>query len=399
HHTVDTERAVEEVHRVLRPGGEAIVMLYNKYSWFNLVALLSGTPIEHAEKDAPIIRRYSTRECRRLFGRFAEVAIHVDRFPKRTVKFDNLFAKLNNYLLVPFFELLPVLLAESKTGRIWQQQALLTYLSLQERSSLNPSHWLGWVLRQAARQDGMAPQTRLESWRRLVPTLPPSQVPTGLAEMLEALSREVSRWSPAPPPPGGDSRGDRPQPEDAEREKKEKRPRRPMPGDEAIYVPHAGIVLVWPFFPHFFQQAELLRPDRKFRDETANQRAIHLLQYLINKQTDAPEERLVLNKILCGWPLSEPVVGGIDISEAEISLAEGLIEAARQRWGPLKHASNDGMRGSFFIREGKLTHTSGENWQLVVAQKPFDLLLDQLPWNLSMVRLPWMRGLLTVEWR
>ncbi len=107
HHTVDTERAIEEVRRVLREGGEAIVMLYNRYSWFNLAAMLSGTPIEHAQKDAPIIRRYSSGECRQLFRRFREVAVHVDRFPKRTVKHQNLFAGLNNYLLVPFFEVLP----------------------------------------------------------------------------------------------------------------------------------------------------------------------------------------------------------------------------------------------------------------------------------------------------
>ncbi len=107
HHTVDTEKSISEVHRVLRFGGEAIVMLYNRISWFNLVAVLSGTPIEHAKKDAPIIRRYSAGECRKLFHQFRDVQIHVDRFPKRTVKFDNLFGKLNNYLLVPFFEILP----------------------------------------------------------------------------------------------------------------------------------------------------------------------------------------------------------------------------------------------------------------------------------------------------
>lgn len=107
HHTVDTERSVSEVHRVLRFGGEAIIMLYNRYSWFNLVAVVSRTPIEHPQKDAPIVRRYSTSECRKLFHRFRDVEIHVDRFPKRTVKFDNLFGKLNNYLLVPFFQILP----------------------------------------------------------------------------------------------------------------------------------------------------------------------------------------------------------------------------------------------------------------------------------------------------
>lgn len=107
HHTVDTERALAEVHRVLKPGGEAIIMLYNRRSWFAFVAWLSGTNVEHRQKDAPIIRMYTTAECRSLFRTFRDVSIHVDRFPKRTVKFDNLFAKLNNHLLVPFFELLP----------------------------------------------------------------------------------------------------------------------------------------------------------------------------------------------------------------------------------------------------------------------------------------------------
>jgi ubiquinone/menaquinone biosynthesis C-methylase UbiE len=107
HHTVDTEKAIAEVHRVLKPGGEAIIMLYNRVSWFNFVAWLSGTNVEHKDQDAPIIRKYTTSECRSLFSRFGSVSIHVDRFPKRTVKHDNLFAKLNDYLLVPFFEILP----------------------------------------------------------------------------------------------------------------------------------------------------------------------------------------------------------------------------------------------------------------------------------------------------
>ena len=82
-------------------------MLYNRHSWLALVAWLSGTNIEHAQKDAPIIRKYTTKECRDLFREFGNLQIHVDRFPKRTLKFKNLFGKLNNYLLVPFFEILP----------------------------------------------------------------------------------------------------------------------------------------------------------------------------------------------------------------------------------------------------------------------------------------------------
>jgi SAM-dependent methyltransferase len=104
---VNTEKSIAEVHRVLKPGGEAVIMLYNRNSWFNFVAWLSGTNVEHKDKDAPIIRKYTASECRKLFHRFAEVDIHLDRFPKKTVKFGNAFAKLNNYLLVPFFSILP----------------------------------------------------------------------------------------------------------------------------------------------------------------------------------------------------------------------------------------------------------------------------------------------------
>jgi len=33
HHTPDTERAIQEVHRVLKPGGQAMIMLYHKRSY------------------------------------------------------------------------------------------------------------------------------------------------------------------------------------------------------------------------------------------------------------------------------------------------------------------------------------------------------------------------------
>ena len=33
HHTPDTQRTFDEVHRVLKPGGQAIIMLYHKNSW------------------------------------------------------------------------------------------------------------------------------------------------------------------------------------------------------------------------------------------------------------------------------------------------------------------------------------------------------------------------------
>lgn len=40
HHTPDTQKAVDQVYRCLKPGGEAIVMLYNKFSFSFLEIML-----------------------------------------------------------------------------------------------------------------------------------------------------------------------------------------------------------------------------------------------------------------------------------------------------------------------------------------------------------------------
>lgn len=91
HHTRDTERAIAEVFRVLKPGGQAVIMLYCKDSWhywFNMVfcvGLLQGKlfgsrnwlghATEWGGKDQqvvanPITRCYSKSEMKGLFSAF-----------------------------------------------------------------------------------------------------------------------------------------------------------------------------------------------------------------------------------------------------------------------------------------------------------------------------------------
>ena len=98
HHTPDTGSAVEEVRRVLRPGGEAIVGLYHSHSLFfsylmmNRGILRGGlvtqgyrrtvSQIERREhSDAvPLVKLYSRRSVRRLFRDFADVSIESQHF-------------------------------------------------------------------------------------------------------------------------------------------------------------------------------------------------------------------------------------------------------------------------------------------------------------------------------
>jgi len=131
HHTPDTERAVKEIHRVLRPGGRAIVMLYHRGSYnyrvnirlfrrmgahllktetgLKLVHRLTGEAVEslreHArnlKEDAqsylspneflsqhtdgagnPLARVYSRHEARELFKDFSEVELATHFLNKR----------------------------------------------------------------------------------------------------------------------------------------------------------------------------------------------------------------------------------------------------------------------------------------------------------------------------
>jgi ubiquinone/menaquinone biosynthesis C-methylase UbiE len=88
HHSPDTARAFREVHRVLRPGGEARLMIYNRYSVIGMTlwtryALLRGRLFrslddvysEHME--SPGTKAYTPAEARRMLSDFADVKVTV----------------------------------------------------------------------------------------------------------------------------------------------------------------------------------------------------------------------------------------------------------------------------------------------------------------------------------
>jgi ubiquinone/menaquinone biosynthesis C-methylase UbiE len=111
HHTPDTAGAVREIHRVLRPGGQARVMLYHRNSlfyWGEIILrrgclrgeLLRGhSPEEIMSRyvefnqggGRPLVKVYSRHQTCKLFSMFREVKVQVQQLTRAELHF---FGKL-----------------------------------------------------------------------------------------------------------------------------------------------------------------------------------------------------------------------------------------------------------------------------------------------------------------
>ena len=106
HHSSSTRKCVDEVFRVLRPGGKAIIMLYSRHSasfWLNIFlrGILSGEIFSRSEAEwigrvtegkpkfgttkNPITRVYSNKEVLLLFEKFLDIQLR-----KSSFQFDNI---------------------------------------------------------------------------------------------------------------------------------------------------------------------------------------------------------------------------------------------------------------------------------------------------------------------
>ncbi len=86
HHTPDTLGAIEEVRRVLRPGGTALVMLYHRRSLLAFLVwlrygLFRGRPLRSVSTllarhmESPGTKAYRAREVRQMFRRFSRARV------------------------------------------------------------------------------------------------------------------------------------------------------------------------------------------------------------------------------------------------------------------------------------------------------------------------------------
>jgi SAM-dependent methyltransferase len=104
-YTANAGKMAREMHRVLKPGGRAIAMVYNRLSWLNALSLVMKVELEH--EDAPVLKKYSIAELKKLLSPFSTVRIIPERFPVASRLHHGWKALAYNRIFVPAFNLLP----------------------------------------------------------------------------------------------------------------------------------------------------------------------------------------------------------------------------------------------------------------------------------------------------
>lgn len=97
HHTPDTQGAINEIHRILKSNGEAVITFYNRHSavfWYIILrgiisgrlftngyrSVMSNVESRTRSKATPLVKVYSHSDVRRLFNKFSSAEIFVRHF-------------------------------------------------------------------------------------------------------------------------------------------------------------------------------------------------------------------------------------------------------------------------------------------------------------------------------
>lgn len=165
---------------------------------------------------------------------------------------------------------------------------------------------------------------------------------------------------------------------------------------DEVFVSNAGLVILWPYLGRFFTGIGLLTEGR-FKDQEAAERAAVICHYLVTPHEQPSEPSLVLNKLLCGLDLDEPIPLEIVLTEIEQKAIDELLSATAGNWAALKTTNPNALRYLFLQRDGSLQIKDG-SYLIRVERKSHDILLEKLPWSIANIKLAWLEPIIRVEW-
>jgi ubiquinone/menaquinone biosynthesis C-methylase UbiE len=112
-HTGNISIAIQEVHRVLKPGGRAIIShFYRKPSWMYLLHHLGRENIEYKEEDPPVTQFYSEKEILSMFTGYKIVEAVQEHYRALPVRRSGLKAGLYKYVFMPVYNKIPESIAK-----------------------------------------------------------------------------------------------------------------------------------------------------------------------------------------------------------------------------------------------------------------------------------------------
>ena len=167
----------------------------------------------------------------------------------------------------------------------------------------------------------------------------------------------------------------------------------------AYEIMDSGLVLLAPYLPALFERTGCIEKG-VFANEESQRKALAVLKYAAYGNYAEPPKDAALMNLICNLPVS-PVLYVDElpkVSDSEKELIDSLLNAVIANWKAVGHMSPDGLRGTYFVRNGTL-ETAGASDMLTVETKTFDILLDKLPWGYSMIKHSWMKKVLNVKWR
>ncbi len=111
HFAEDPAAMVNDIYRVLKPGGTALLMAINRRSWLFFMHRIAGLKIDYM--DAPVFHKLDPGQFDKVTSAFTEKQIRLFRFPVKTEVHKGWKALLYNTFFVGGFNALPKIITRN----------------------------------------------------------------------------------------------------------------------------------------------------------------------------------------------------------------------------------------------------------------------------------------------